>query len=136
MAAFNLKIITLDKEFYNDQITILTIRGADGNFQVLPRHADLIAVLLPDDIKFITSEGEERHAFISRSILKVMDGNATIMADTAEWPEDIDIERAEEAERKAREQLKDSENPNHDIAKVELALMRATGRKKTYQHRT
>lgn len=132
MASFNLKIITLDEEFYNGQVEILTVRGVDGDFQILPRHADLIAVVMPDDIRFMTAEGEQ-HAFISRSLLKVMDGSATIIADTAEWPKDIDIERAEEAEKRAREQLAAKASANTDITKAELALMRAAARKKTYR---
>ncbi len=135
MALFNLQIITLDKVFYNGQAEVLTVRGVDGDFQILPRHSDLIAVIMPDDIRFMTAEGE-RHAFIGRSILKVMDGNATIIADSAEWPEDIDIERAEEAEKRARELLVSRASANPDITKVELAMMRAMGRKKTSKFRS
>ena len=135
MALFNLQIITLDKVFYSGQAEVLTVRGVDGDFQILPRHSDLIAVIMPDDIRFMTAEGE-RHAFIGRSILKVMDGNATIIADSAEWPEDIDIERAEEAEKRARELLVSKANANPDITKVELAMMRAMGRKKTSKFRS
>lgn len=130
MATFDFKIITLDEVFYNGKAEVLTVRGVDGDFQILPRHTDLIAVVMPDDISFMTEEGE-RHAFISRSLLKVMDGSVTIIADTAEWPEDIDIERAEEAEKRAREMLISRESANADITKAELALMRAMGRKKT-----
>lgn len=135
MAFFNLKIITLDEVFYDGQVEVLTVKGVNGDFQVLPRHSDLIAVVMPDDIKFRTSEGD-KHAFISRSIMRIMDGNATIIADTAEWPEDIDINRAEEAEKRAREQLMTRESANMDIAKAELALMRALGRKKTFRFRS
>lgn len=135
MASFNLKIITLDEVFYNGHVEVLTVRGVDGDFQILPRHADLIAVVMPDDIRFMTAEGE-RHAFISRSLLKVMDGSVTIIADTAEWPEDIDIARAEEAEKRARKQLLSRESANTDVTKAELALMRALGRKKTSKFRS
>ncbi|MHB1393266.1 MAG: ATP synthase F1 subunit epsilon [Clostridia bacterium] len=135
MALFNLQIITLDEVFYNGQAEVLTLRGVDGEFQILSRHTDLIAVIMPDDIRFTTAEGE-RHAFIGRSILRVMDGNATIIADAAEWPEDIDIERAEEAEKRAREQLVSRASANPDITKVELAMMRAMGRKKTFKFRS
>ncbi|HWR62216.1 MAG TPA: ATP synthase F1 subunit epsilon [Clostridia bacterium] len=134
MSSYNLKIITLDEVFFDGQVEILTVRGVDGDFQILPRHADLIAVAMPDDISFVTEQGE-LHAFISRSLLKVMDGNVTIIADTAEWPEDIDLGRAEEAEKRARETLMSRESANTDITKVELALMRAMGRKKTSKHR-
>lgn len=134
MASYNLKIITLDEIFFDGQVEILTVRGIDGDFQILPRHADLIAVAMPDDISFVTEQGD-RHAFISRSLLKVMDGNVTIIADTAEWPEDIDIGRAEEAEKRAREMLMSRESANTEITKVELALMRAMGRKKTSKYK-
>lgn len=132
MEEFNLQIITLDEVFYNGQVTSLTAVGVDGEFQILPRHTDLIAVVMPEDIRFKTAEGE-RHAFIGRSLLKVMDGNVTILSDTAEWPEDIDIARAEEAEKRAREQILSRESANPDITKVELALMRAVARQKTYR---
>lgn len=134
MAEFNLQIITLDEVFYNGQIESLTAVGAGGEFQILPRHTDLIAVVMPEDMKFVTAEGE-RHAFIGRSILKVMDGNVTVLCDTAEWPEDIDLERAEEAEKRARVQMYSRESANPDITKVELALMRAVARQKTFRHR-
>jgi len=134
MASFNLKILTLDEIFFEGPVKLLTVRGVDGDFQILPRHADLIAVAMPDDISFMTEQGE-RHAFISRSLLKVMNGNVTIIADTAEWPEDIDIERAEDAEKRAREMLLHRESANSDITKVELALMRAMGRKKTSKYK-
>lgn len=135
MAEFNLKIITLDEVFFQGKAETLTVRGVDGEFQILPRHTDFMAVVMPDDIRFMTAEGE-RHAFISRGILRVMDGNVTIMVNTAEWPEDIDIERAEEAEKRARRQLAASKNANIDIAKAGLALMRAMGRQKTFKHRS
>lgn len=134
MAEFNLQIITLDEVFYKGQAETLIVRGVDGDFEILPRHSDLIAVVLPDDIRFMTAEGE-RHAFISRGILKVIKGSVTIIVNTAEWPEDIDIERAEEAEKRAREQLMSRASANPNIAKVELAMMRAMGRKKTFKFR-
>lgn len=134
MAEFNLKILTLDEEFYNGQVTVLTVTGVDGSFQILPRHTDLIAVVMPDDISFMTADGE-KHVFIGRSILKVMDGDATIICDAAEWPEDIDLARAEEAEKRAREQMLSRESANPDITKVELALMRAVARQKTFRYR-
>lgn len=134
MASYNLKILTLDEVFFDGPVQTLTVRGVDGDFQILPRHADLIAVVMPDDIRFMTEQGE-RHAFISRSLMKVLDGDVTIIADTAEWPEDIDLERAEEAEKRARELLMHRESANTDITKVELALMRAVARKKTSKYK-
>lgn len=134
MAEFDLKIITLDEVFFSGRVESLTAVGVDGQFQILPRHTDLIAVVMPEDIKFVTAEGE-KHAFIGRSLLKVMDGNVTILCDTAEWPEDIDIARAEEAEKRARAQMLSRESANPDITKVELALMRAVARQKTFRHR-
>ncbi|HYF83449.1 MAG TPA: ATP synthase F1 subunit epsilon [Clostridia bacterium] len=135
MAEFNLKIITLDEVFYQGRAEALIVRGVDGDFEILPRHTNLIAAVLPDDIRIRTAEGE-RHAFISRGIVKVTDGSVTIIVNTAEWPEDIDIARAEEAETRARSQLVSRASANLDIAKVELALMRALGRKKTSKFRS
>lgn len=134
MAEFNLKIITLDEEFFNGPVSVLTVTGVYGKFQILPRHTDMIAVVLPDDISFMATDGE-KHAFVGRSILKLMHGNATIICDTAEWPEDIDLARAEEAEKRARELMLSRESANQDITKVELALMRAVARQKTFRYR-
>lgn len=134
MAEFKLEIITLDKVFYKGDIQALTVKGIDGDFEILPRHSDLIAVLLPDDIKIMTKDGE-RHAFISKGILRIRDNDAAIIVNTAEWPEDIDLERAIEAEKRARERLKAKSSARMDIVKVELALMRALARKKTFKYR-
>lgn len=130
MASFNFKILTLDNVFYTGQVESLTARGIDGDFQILPRHTDMIAVIMPDDIRFRTAE-KELHAFVGRSLLEVVNGEVTIIADSAEWPEEIDLSRAEEAEKRAREELAHRESGNADVTKAELALMRAIARKKT-----
>ena len=130
MASFDFKILTLDEIFYNGQAESLTVRGIDGEMQILPRHTDMIAVIMPDDIRFRSGD-KELHAFVGRSLLKVMNGNVLIISDSAEWPEEIDLERAEEAEKRAREELAHRESGSGDVTKAELALMRAIARKKT-----
>ncbi len=132
MPTLNLEIVTLDYVFFKGEVEAVKLKGLDGYFEILPRHADYIATVMPEAITIKTSQGN-KYAFISKGVIKVQGDNATIIVNTAEWPHEIDIERAEEAEQRAREQLREGRVSNE--AKVEMALQRALARKKTFGFR-
>jgi F-type H+-transporting ATPase subunit epsilon len=99
------KIVTPEKTVYEDSIDQLTLPTTEGEITVLPNHIPLISVLSPGEL-VIKKDGKEVAMAVSGGIIEVQKNEITILADTAERAEEIDIERAEEARKKA-EQLKE-----------------------------
>src|SRR4030042_1609174 len=99
------KIVTPEKTVFEDEIDQVTLPTAEGEITVLPDHIPLISVLAPGELVAKT-DGEETAMAISGGMIEVRKNEITILADTAERAEEIDIARAEEAKTRA-EKLKD-----------------------------
>ncbi|CUU45653.1 ATP synthase F1 subunit epsilon [Clostridium beijerinckii] len=123
---FLLKIITPGREVYNDQVEKVTLKSADGEFQVLANHQSLISTTIPCIAKFKDAKGNDEELFISKSLVQVNNNEMVISSDAAEFEEDIDEERAERALRRAEDRLKNSENYNR--GRAEAAFFRAKQR--------
>jgi len=118
-----IRILTPDKEFYNGEIVDLISENQFGKFGILPNHVAMITALSPSITTFKTVDGKKLEAFISRGVLKVSNNEVEILCNACEWPEDIDVKRAEEAEARA---LKILEKKNSgDIKRAEFAMARA-----------
>ncbi|MDD5489885.1 MAG: F0F1 ATP synthase subunit epsilon [Candidatus Moranbacteria bacterium] len=108
MAAENkikFKIVTPERTVFEDQIDQVILPTADGEITVLPNHIPLISVLQAGEL-IAKKDGEEIAMAVSGGIVEVRKNEMTILADTAERAEEIDMERAEEARARA-EKLKE-----------------------------
>src|SRR4030043_2270249 len=99
------KIVTPERTVYEEEIDQVTLPTADGEITVLPNHIPLISILVPGELD-VRKEGKEIAMAVSGGMIEVRKNEMTILADTAERAEEIDLQRAEEARKKA-EQLKD-----------------------------
>jgi len=99
------KIVTPEKTVYEDSIDQVTLPTQEGEITVLPNHIPLISVLLPGEL-VIKKDNEEVDMAVSGGMVEVRKNEITILADTAERAEEIDLARAEEARERA-EKLKD-----------------------------
>lgn len=120
---FKIRILTPEKEFYNGEITELISENELGKFGILPNHVAMITTLSPSITTFKTSDGNKLEAFISSGVLKVSSNEVEILCDACEWPKDIDIKRAEEAEARALAILQ--KKNSGDIRRAEFAMARA-----------
>ena len=127
-----LQIITPTKNFFNETVKSLSIDGDHGRVVILPRHAPYVYAIGNGTIK-IGSEGADRHAAIMGGYVEVMDNHITLIADVAEWPDEIDQKRAQSAKERAEERLKDA---NQDRERAMKSRRRAEVRMKlsVYQH--
>ncbi len=99
------KIVTPEKTVYEAEIDQLTLPTQEGEITVLPDHIPLISVLAPGEL--VAKKGSEEIAMaVSGGMIEVRKNEITILADTAERAEEIDIKRAEEAKARA-ERLKE-----------------------------
>jgi len=131
MSDLHIEIVTPRGLLFTGEATSCSAPAPDGVFQILPEHASLLSLLSIGEIKFIIN-GHERFMATSGGFLEVKANNVTIMVETAEWAEDIVIDRARAAEERARKRL--AEKEGIDAARAELALARAINRIKVASH--
>lgn len=129
-----LKVITPVRVLFDGEVESFAVktRGEVGEFEVLYDHAPLVASVGLGTLVIKTAEGEEKTASLFGGYVVVQHNTAVIITEAAEWPEDIDLERAEESEKRAEERLKASDV---DEARAEAALMRAVVRIQLYKSR-
>jgi F-type H+-transporting ATPase subunit epsilon len=123
---FLLKIITPNHEVYNDEVEKVFLKSADGGFEVLANHENMIASTIPCVVKFKDSKGIDDELFVSTSIVHIIGDVMTICSDAAEFEADIDEERAEQAMIRAKKRLEEAHKYNIDRA--ESAFLRAKQR--------
>ena len=104
MAPMRLEIVTAERLIYSEEVDILVAPGEDGELAILPSHAPLLTGLRPGEIRVVMG-GEDSYIAVSGGFLEVMANKVTILADTAEQADEIDEQRAEEALRRAEEQI-------------------------------
>ncbi len=124
--AFELKIITPDRVFYEGQAEMVEFNTTEGELGIYKGHIPLTAIIKPG-ILTITEEEETKEAALHAGFAEILPDKITIMAEIIEWPAEIDEERAEEARMRAEERLQQKASET-DIARAEVALQRAMTR--------
>ncbi|NLI15353.1 MAG: F0F1 ATP synthase subunit epsilon [candidate division Zixibacteria bacterium] len=127
---FKLSAVTPEKIVFEQDVSSIVAPGALGYLGILTDHAPLITPLVIGRLEVKDISGKESIFFISGGFLEVSNNIATILADAIEKPQDIDIERAKNAEKRARERLAHRNDPGIDVARAEAALQRAMWRQK------
>ncbi|MSS71272.1 MAG: F0F1 ATP synthase subunit epsilon [Candidatus Latescibacteria bacterium] len=131
MATFNLEIVTPQRLFYRGQVESLRAPGVMGSFGVLARHIPFMTALTAGEIIIRGPEGV-RYVAISGGFLEVLKTGVTVLAETAEFAEEIDRTRAERAQDRAKERLR-QRHSEIDRTRAEAALARAVVRLRVTQ---
>jgi F-type H+-transporting ATPase subunit epsilon len=118
-----LEIVTPDRLLVNEQVEEVEIPGKSGYLEALPQHAPLITELAPGELTY-KSGGKMNRLAVSWGFAEVLPDKVTILAQTAERPEEIDVARAQTARQKAQEQL-EHPKPDTDYDAALAALQRA-----------
>jgi len=120
---FRLQVITPDRIFYDGEAELVELTTSEGEMGVLKGHIPLTAILVPGVLKIKEAEGV-RKAALHDGFVEIMKDHMTILAEACEWPDEIDITRAEEAKLRAERRLSGGE-ANVNIARAELALRKS-----------
>jgi F-type H+-transporting ATPase subunit epsilon len=120
---FEFEIVTPDRMVLKDVAEQMQIPGKNGYIGVLPGHAPLITELAIGEISY-TSHGETHYLAVAWGFAEVLPDKVTILAESAERPQDIDVARAEESKKRAEERLRES-GPELDYARALNAVKRA-----------
>ena len=120
MATFHLKVMTVDRCFYDDEVDRIVIRTTQGDVGILPNHVPYTAALGIGGLNII-KDGQARVAAIGGGFVGVSREQTVVLARTCEWADEIDINRAREAAERARAILQKKESEHeHDIAQIKL----------------
>jgi F-type H+-transporting ATPase subunit epsilon len=125
-STFQLEIVTPDKKFFNDEVEMAIVRTTEGDTGILKNHIPTVSPLSIGTIK-IKKDGKLLQASCAGGFVSIDEEKTTVITDAAEWPEEIDITRAESAAKRAEERLK-QKSENIDFARAEIALNKALNR--------
>ncbi|MBI21504.1 MAG: ATP synthase F1 subunit epsilon [Chloroflexi bacterium] len=128
MSKLNLKITTAESEVFSGEVDSITLPASEGEITVLPSHVKIISSISPGELR-LKIDNEEQFLSISGGFVQVNNDLAIILADSAERDSEIDIERAEEALKRAKERLDNSES-EVDLLRSIQSMRRATIRVK------
>jgi F-type H+-transporting ATPase subunit epsilon len=124
--SIELIIVTPERQLLRESVVEVTLPGADGQLGVLPGHAPLITELGIGELNYRAKSGAQGTMAIISGFAEVLGDRVTVLAETAERPEEIDLKRAEEAKKRAEERLAEAaSNPEIDWARAAIALQRS-----------
>src|SRR6266849_1237221 len=103
---YPLRVVSVERSLFEGDVEFIIANGADGELGVLARHAPLMTVLKPGPLRIQeTFGGPEELLFVGGGFLEVLPERVTVLADVAEHAEEISLEQAEAARRRAQEKL-------------------------------
>lgn len=123
---FTLEIISPERKFYEGQVSFVEMKTGEGEIGVYKNHIPMTSIIVPGVIR-IHEENKVRKAALHGGFVEILKDRVTVMAEIAEWPDEIDENRATEARIRAERRLNEGgEGVNMDRA--ELALRRSLAR--------
>jgi F-type H+-transporting ATPase subunit epsilon len=131
-----LEIVTQERRVYSaEDVEMVTAPGGEGEMGILPSHAPLITSLQEGVMRVKRQGGQEEVLAIHGGFMEVLPDQVTVLADSAERAEEIDVARAQEARRRAEELMKQHREDKVDYVRAEAALRRSFVRLKIAQSR-
>ena len=121
---FGIEIITPDRIFYKGEATMIEFNTAAGEIGVYKNHIPLTTVLAPGVVTIHKDGADKVIAAVHSGFAEILPDKVTLLAEVAEWPEEIDVERAQAAKARAEERLS-NKTEAIDVQRAELALRRA-----------
>jgi F-type H+-transporting ATPase subunit epsilon len=128
MSKLQLTIATPSRKIYSDEVEQITLTTTSGEITILPKHVPIISHLETGHV-MVKKDGKETYFAIDGGILEVRHDNSVIvLSDKSERADEIDIERAEEAAKKAAEYMKNPEETGFDYTKLQAMMKREENR--------
>ena len=132
MDTFGLKIIASDKVFYEGRCRNLVIPAPDGEKGILPNHENMVIAITVGIARMEIEEGKWQEVAVGSGFVEIVNNRVTLLVDTAERPEDIDVRRAEEQRERAEEQMRQKQSIQ-EYYHTQASLARAMNRLKLAQ---
>ena len=128
-----LEITTAERQVYGEEVDMVIAPGIDGQLGILPQHAPLMTMLQPGELT-IRKGGADSYFAVTGGFMEVLGDRVIILADACEHSEEINEERAQEAMRRAQEQIS-SRPADMQMQQALASLRRAQVRLETVRRR-
>ena len=125
---FKVEIITPDRVFYKGELDFIEFTSMSGELGVYKNHIPMTTVLAPGLVTIHNGE-EEKVAAVHAGFAEILGDKVTLLAELAEWPDEIDVSRAESAKERAEEQLRQKQSIE-EYHRSKASLARAMARLK------
>ncbi len=121
-----LEVVTPEKIVVSEDAQIVAAPGSLGEFGVLVGHTPFLTTLKTGIVRYTDSGGQENFVFVSGGFAEALPDKVTVLAESAEKKQDIDLERAKAAQERAEKRLaEDRSRQDIDFARAKAALERA-----------
>jgi F-type H+-transporting ATPase subunit epsilon len=108
-ALFNFEVHTPRRIFYSGRVEAIIIGLEDGEICIYANHSPFTAHSVTGTLRVKDGDGNWRAAFVCGGILEVKEHKNVLMVESADWPEEINVENVLEIKKQAEETLKNSE---------------------------
>ena len=133
MTPFKVQILSADHPFFQGECESLTVPTLDGQYGILANHSNMIAAVVPGMLHFHEPGKPEQIAAVSHGLIKIENGEVLILIDSAERPEEIDINRARREADAAKEAIQQKRSIQ-EYRSAQAMLARAVNRLQVKQH--
>lgn len=131
MNSFYLKVISANREFFQGKCRSLVVPAFDGQKEILAHHEDMVIAIDEGEMRFQEEDSNNwQYAVVGMGFVQIMNNRVTLLVETAERPEEIDVARAQQAKERAEEQLRQKQSI-HEYYHSSASLARAMSRLKT-----
>lgn len=135
MSTFLLEIVTPERKVYAQDASMVIVKGVEGELGILPNHVPLVTPLKIEPVVVKLPGGKEEVIAVHGGFIEVRRDTVVILAEGAELPGDIDVDRAKAAKERAERRLEQIKKENVDYARAERALKRALNRLKVSERK-
>ena len=125
MATFRLQVVSMDGLLCDGEVQRIKLRTIHGDLAILARHRNYVAAIGMGTATVVLEDGTERKAACIGGMLTMMNNLCRVIPTTWEWGDEIDLERAQEAKKRAEERLADSNLEEIARVNAEAKLYRA-----------
>ncbi|MDA9558075.1 F0F1 ATP synthase subunit epsilon [Vibrio sp.] len=120
----HLDVVSAEKKLFSGRVETFQVTGSEGELGIYHGHTPLLTAIQPGMVRIVQSQGQEEYIYVSGGIVEVQPGTATVLADTAIRGEELDAAKAEEAKRRAEENIQ-NQGGDMDFAQAASELAKA-----------
>jgi F-type H+-transporting ATPase subunit epsilon len=120
-----LEVVTPEKQVVNDLAQIVMAPGSMGEFGVLSGHTPFMTSLNTGALHYRDESGKDQYVFVSGGFAEALPDKVTVLAESAERMDDIDLDRARSARQRAEDRLQDRSKEDIDFIRARAALERS-----------
>jgi F-type H+-transporting ATPase subunit epsilon len=130
VSTFLLEVVTPERTVYAQDVDMIVVKGVAGELGILPNHIPLVTPLKIAPVK-INIGNKSEYIAVNGGFMEVRKDKVVILAESAELPGEIDVDRARASKERAEQRLRAAKKDEFDFRRAELSLQRAMNRLET-----